>query len=154
VPGSGAFAESDPSEAVELIDRKLLRGGLRVFRRVDGVVDPPGAGGARRPRPQGAHGCPASRAARVDRSSPLVPADRDRPRLGCQRRHGGRDARGCGRGRAGGARGRGRVVHVPLPEGRLRRRGRALHALGAEPAGGRWEYHQTVEVDTTGPAGP
>jgi len=30
----------------------------------------------------------------------------------------------------------------------------ALHALGAEPAGGRWEYHQTVEVDTTGPAGP
>jgi len=29
----------------------------------------------------------------------------------------------------------------------------ALHALGARPAGGRWEYRQTVEVDTTGPAG-
>ena len=29
----------------------------------------------------------------------------------------------------------------------------ALHALGARPADGRWEYSQTVEVDTTGPAG-
>jgi len=37
VPGSGTFTESDPSEAVDLVDRKLLHGALRAFRRVDGM---------------------------------------------------------------------------------------------------------------------
>jgi len=35
VPGSGTFTEHDPSEAIELVDRKLLDGGLRVFRTVE-----------------------------------------------------------------------------------------------------------------------
>src|SRR4051812_41749284 len=42
----GTFAESDPSEIVELLDQKVLKSGLgRFFRRFDGVGIRPAIGG-------------------------------------------------------------------------------------------------------------
>lgn len=158
MPGSGTFTESDPSEAVDLVDRKLLHGALRAFRRVDGV--------SIRPAQDGLDGLSRRERSAARRSVPHVWIGRPR----WYRRSVTVNIWGVDGDTVAGTLA---AAGVDAPEARVGVGGTcalrfpngvsaddlvrfclaALHALGARPADGRWEYSQTVEVDTTGPAG-
>jgi hypothetical protein len=158
VPGSGTFRESDPSEAVDLVDRKLLHGVLRAFRRVDGV--------SIRPVQEGLEGLSRKERSAARRAVPHVWIGRPR----WYRRSVTVNVWGVdGDTVAGTLAGAGfdapeshvgvggtctfRFPNDVAADELVRFCLSALQALGARPAGGRWEYSQTVEVDTTGPAG-
>jgi hypothetical protein len=163
VAKGGAFTDRDSSEVEEFIERKLLhRGLLGRFSRVDGVSIRPVVSGLeglgrkeRKARRQEVPGTWIGRAGSIRRSLPGhvrppgppgkedtvaeqiaaagITAPEARMSVGQCVFHFSRDAAATD------------VVRFSLD---------AMRALGAEPSDGRWEWDATIEVDTTGPAGP